>query len=95
MRRITSQLPPVNAGGTVRTPPRAQGARAPCGAPPRRPWPSSVGDKVTFYDMGAYYEIWQKDRATGHPLVVEGDRLRFSNDKSKPGRFNIQNSTWD
>ncbi|MFD8919990.1 hypothetical protein ACFV0Y_19490 [Streptomyces sp. NPDC059569] len=59
-------------------------------------WPqSSKGDKITFYDMGAYYEIWQKDRETGRPLVVEGERLRFSDDKSKPGRFNLHDATWD
>ncbi|MEU8975601.1 hypothetical protein AB0D11_41455 [Streptomyces monashensis] len=28
---------------------------------------SSKGDKLPFYDMGTYYEIWQNDRETGRP----------------------------
>ncbi|RST08696.1 hypothetical protein EF910_00120 [Streptomyces sp. WAC07149] len=52
-------------------------------------------DPVTFYDMGPYYEIWQKSRETGRPLVIENDRLRFSDDKSRPGKFSLQDSTWD
>ncbi|MFF3860051.1 hypothetical protein [Streptomyces sp. NPDC002209] len=55
----------------------------------------SKGDPVSFYDMGNYYEIWQKTRETGRPLVVEGSQLRFSDDKSNPGKFNIENSAWD
>ncbi|MFI5672843.1 hypothetical protein [Streptomyces sp. NPDC051704] len=45
--------------------------------------------------MGAYYEIWQKDRENGRPLVVDGEHLRFSDDKSTPGRFNLHDATWD
>lgn len=55
---------------------------------------ASKGDPVTFYDMGNHYEIWQQTRETGRPLVVEGDRLRFVA-KATPGKFNLQNSTWD
>ncbi|KPH99335.1 hypothetical protein OV450_5273 [Actinobacteria bacterium OV450] len=54
---------------------------------------SSKGDPVTFYDMGPYYEIWQKDRETGRPLVVEDDYLRFAEDCT-PGRFNLEDATW-
>ncbi|WPO69570.1 hypothetical protein [Streptomyces sp. KN37] len=55
---------------------------------------ASKGDPVTFYDMGNHYEIWQQTRETGRPLVVEGDRLRFVAGAT-PGKFNLQNSTWD
>ncbi|WP_323613685.1 hypothetical protein [Pseudomonas putida] len=55
---------------------------------------ASKQDKVTFYDMGNYYEIWQKDRESGRPLTVEGDCLRFS-DGATPGKWNLQDSTWD
>lgn len=53
---------------------------------------SSKGDKVTFYDMGNYYEIWQKDRDSGRPLTVEGNTLRFG-DRANPGKWNIQDGT--
>ncbi|WP_329274080.1 hypothetical protein [Streptomyces sp. NBC_00691] len=49
---------------------------------------SSKSDPVAFYDMGNYYEIWQKDRDNGKPLVVEGDRLRFVKGAT-PGKFNL------
>ncbi len=55
---------------------------------------TSKGDPVTFYDMGPYYEIWQKDRETGRPLVVDGGTLRFVNGAT-PTRWNLQDSTWD
>lgn len=55
---------------------------------------SSKADPVTFYDMGDYYEIWQQTRETGRPLTVVGDSLRFG-DRANPGKFNIQDSTWD
>jgi hypothetical protein len=55
---------------------------------------SSKADKVTFYDMGNYYEIWQKDRDSGRPLTVEGNTLRFG-DRANPGKWNIQDGTWD
>ncbi|MGA5406925.1 hypothetical protein ACPCSC_06625 [Streptomyces lavendulocolor] len=54
---------------------------------------SSKGDPVTFYDMGPYYEIWQKDRKTGRPLVVQDDYLRFA-DSGTPGKFNLQDAAW-
>jgi hypothetical protein len=60
-------------------------------------WVTSVAsksDKVTFYDMGNYYEIWQKDRKTGRPLIVQDDHLRFAQGAT-PGKFNLQDSTWD
>ncbi|MFG2224499.1 hypothetical protein [Streptomyces sp. NPDC048644] len=55
---------------------------------------SSKADKVTFYDMGNYYEIWQKDRETGKPLIVQDNCLRFVHGAT-PGKFNLQDSTWD
>lgn len=55
---------------------------------------TSGQDKVTFYDMGNYYEIWQKDRESGRPLTVEGGCLRFTAGAT-PGKWNLQNSTWD
>ncbi|MEK2494537.1 hypothetical protein WN990_33825 [Kitasatospora purpeofusca] len=55
---------------------------------------SEKGDPVTFYDMGPYYEIWQKDRATGRPLVVQDGYLRFVAGAT-PGKFNLEDSTWD
>ncbi|EIK94813.1 hypothetical protein PMM47T1_19993 [Pseudomonas sp. M47T1] len=55
---------------------------------------SSRQDKVTFYDMGNYYEIWQKDRESGRPLTVEGGCLRFTAGAT-PGKWNLQDSTWD
>ncbi|MET9644784.1 hypothetical protein [Streptomyces syringium] len=39
-----------------------------------------------------YYEIWQKDRETGRPLIVQDDFLRFV-DGATPGKFNLQDST--
>ncbi|MFD8790855.1 hypothetical protein [Streptomyces vinaceus] len=59
-------------------------------------WPQeSKGATITSYDMGAYFEIWQTDRACGRPLVVEGEHLRFCDDKSTPGCFNLHDATWD
>ncbi|WP_055564159.1 hypothetical protein [Streptomyces atriruber] len=55
---------------------------------------SSKADKVTFYDMGNYYEIWQKDRETGKPLTIQDGLLRFVHGAT-PGKFNLQDSTWD
>ncbi|WP_024616681.1 hypothetical protein [Pseudomonas kilonensis] len=55
---------------------------------------ASRNDKVTFYDMGNYYEIWQKDRESGRPLTVEDGRLRFTAGAT-PGKWNLQDSTWD
>lgn len=52
------------------------------------------GDPVTFYDMGPYYEIWQKDRESGQPLTVQDGYLRFVQGAT-PGKFNLQDSTWD
>ncbi|MFB7031548.1 MULTISPECIES: hypothetical protein [unclassified Streptomyces] len=60
-------------------------------------WVKPVGSKadpVTFYDMGPYYEIWQKTREDGRPLVVQDGNLRFVKDAT-PGKFNLQDSTWD
>ncbi|MFJ6798872.1 hypothetical protein [Streptomyces sp. NPDC091268] len=55
---------------------------------------ASKGDPITFYDMGNYYEIWQKDRETGRPMIVEDKYLRFVQGAT-PGKFNLQDSTWD
>jgi hypothetical protein len=56
---------------------------------------SSKADKVTFYDMGNYYEIWQKDRDSGRPLTVAGNNiLRFAAGAT-PAKWNIQDGTWD
>ncbi|MGE9839192.1 hypothetical protein [Pseudomonas sp. UM16] len=55
---------------------------------------ASREDKVTFYDMGNYYEIWQGDRETGRPLTVQDECLRFTKG-AIPGKWNIQDSTWD
>ena len=63
----------------------------------RNGWVTPVAsgqDKVTFYDMGNYYEIWQKDRESGRPLTVEGGCLRFTAGAT-PGKWNLQASTWD
>ncbi|HEE6561394.1 TPA: hypothetical protein R7S29_001654 [Acinetobacter baumannii] len=49
---------------------------------------ASKDDKVTFYDMGNYYEIWQKDRNSGRPLIVEGNILRFVSGAT-PAKWNI------
>ncbi|MDD9315039.1 hypothetical protein [Acinetobacter lactucae] len=54
----------------------------------------SKADKVTFYDMGNYYEIWQKDRDSGRPLTIEGNILRFVSGAT-PAKWNIQDGTWD
>ncbi|MBK5002402.1 hypothetical protein IAE37_004678 [Pseudomonas sp. S31] len=51
---------------------------------------SSKYDKVTFVDKGDYYEIWQRDYETGRPLGVEDGILRFMDDKSKAGKWNIK-----
>ncbi|MBR7688843.1 hypothetical protein [Acinetobacter nosocomialis] len=51
---------------------------------------ASKADKVTFYDMGNYYEIWQGDRNSGRPLTVEGDILRFVSGAT-PAKWNIHN----
>ncbi|MFD8979019.1 hypothetical protein [Streptomyces sp. NPDC059564] len=56
---------------------------------------SAKVDKVTFYDMGNYYEIWQKDRETGRPLTLTSDGLLRFNHGATPGKFNLQDSTWD
>ncbi|MCU4708744.1 hypothetical protein [Acinetobacter pittii] len=55
---------------------------------------ASKADKVTFYDMGNYYEIWQKDRESGRPLTVDGNFLRFVSGAT-PAKWNIQDGTWD
>ncbi|GGP82857.1 hypothetical protein [Streptomyces melanogenes] len=55
---------------------------------------SAKGDAVTFYDMGPYYEIWQNDRNTGRPLIIQDGNLRFVQGAT-PGKFNLQDSTWD
>lgn len=55
---------------------------------------ASKQDPVTFYDMGNYYEIWQKDRESGLPLTVQEGCLRFS-DGATPAKWNLQDSTWD
>lgn len=60
-------------------------------------WVTPVASKeepVTFYDMGNYYEIWQKDCETGRPMIVEDKYLRFVQGAT-PGKFNLQDSTWD
>ncbi|WP_322977045.1 hypothetical protein [Acinetobacter pittii] len=49
---------------------------------------ASKADKVTFYDMGNYYEIWQKDRESGRPLTVEDNILRFVSGAT-PAKWNI------
>lgn len=49
---------------------------------------ASKVDKVTFYDMGNYYEIWQKDRESGRPLTVEDNILRFVSGAT-PAKWNI------
>lgn len=54
---------------------------------------ASKGAPVAFYDMGNYYEIWQKDRETGRPMVVQDNCLRFR-EGATPGKFNIQDATW-
>lgn len=51
-------------------------------------------NKVTFYDMGNYYEIWQGDRQLGRPLIVVGNRLKFEAGAT-PSKWNVENSTWD
>ncbi|MFG2299001.1 hypothetical protein [Streptomyces sp. NPDC048603] len=40
---------------------------------------------------GGYLQV---TRESGRPLIVEGKLLRFV-EGATPGRFNIQNSTWD
>lgn len=55
---------------------------------------AAKGDPVTFYDMGPYYEIWQGTRENGRPLTIQGNVLRF-NTGAVPGRFQVQDSTWD
>ncbi|MFC8532454.1 hypothetical protein ACFUJY_00620 [Streptomyces sp. NPDC057249] len=55
---------------------------------------ASKAEPVTFYDMGNYYEIWQKDRETGRPLMLWDDGLRFHKD-AQPGKFNLADSAWD
>lgn len=54
---------------------------------------SAKGDPVTVYDMGPYYEIWQKDRESGRPLIVQDGYLRFV-EGATPGKFNLQDATW-
>ncbi|KVE21249.1 hypothetical protein WI92_25130 [Burkholderia vietnamiensis] len=51
-------------------------------------------DKVTFYDMGNYYEIWQGDRESGRPLIISDKCLRFVAGAT-PAKWNLQDSTWD
>ncbi|MEV4975317.1 hypothetical protein [Streptomyces scopuliridis] len=55
---------------------------------------SSQEEPVTFYDMGNFYEIWQKTRDTGLPLVVRDGNLRFV-EGGQPAKFNIEGSSWD
>ncbi|MFF5447528.1 hypothetical protein [Streptomyces sp. NPDC012888] len=60
-------------------------------------WVTTVASKVdpvAFYDMGNYYEIWQNNRETGRPMIVEDGCLRFV-EGATPGKFNLQDSTWD
>ncbi|MFE0459064.1 hypothetical protein ACFW1A_07345 [Kitasatospora sp. NPDC058965] len=54
---------------------------------------SAKGDPITFYDMGPYYEIWQKDCETGRPLTIQDGYLRFVKGAT-PGTFNLQDATW-
>ncbi|SEC09648.1 hypothetical protein SAMN05216532_0458 [Streptomyces sp. 2231.1] len=64
----------------------------------KRAWLTPVSSKaqpVAFYDMGNYYEIWEKDRESGWALVVEGDHLRFIQNADRPGKFQIADSIWD
>ncbi|MFB8171440.1 hypothetical protein ACFC60_26210 [Kitasatospora purpeofusca] len=55
---------------------------------------ASQEEPVTFYDKGNYYEIWQKTRESGRPLVVRDGRLRFV-EGGHPAKFNIEGATWD
>ncbi|MFK3718856.1 hypothetical protein ACI2J9_04610 [Pseudomonas fulva] len=54
-----------------------------------RPY-SSKYDPVTFIDKGDYYEIWHKTPETGRPLSIEGGVLRFMDDKTNIGQWNIK-----
>ncbi|MYX46213.1 hypothetical protein GTW59_35005 [Streptomyces sp. SID89] len=74
-------LPPPRASGSIRK-------MAMSGRSPQR------ATKVAFCDMGDYYEIWQKDRETGRPLVVRDGYLRFVG-RAEPGKWNLLDSTWD
>lgn len=47
-------------------------------------------DPVTFVDKDDYYEIWQGDPGTGKPLSIEGGVLRFMDDKTNIGQWNIK-----
>ncbi|WP_264081226.1 hypothetical protein [Streptomyces spectabilis] len=42
--------------------------------------------------MGNYYEIWQKDRENGKPLSRTTSCVSYT---APPGKFNLQDSTWD
>ncbi|MNJ73687.1 hypothetical protein D3C77_705160 [compost metagenome] len=50
--------------------------------------------KVMFYDKGNYYEIWQVNENSKRPLTVVNDQLKFVTGAT-PGKWNIQDSTWD
>lgn len=54
-----------------------------------RPY-SKKFDPVTFVDKGDYYEIWQREPGTGRPLSIEGGVLRFMDDKTNIGHWNIK-----
>jgi hypothetical protein len=59
-------------------------------------WAKLVGSKadpISFYDMGDYYEVWQKRRENGKPLTVVGNKLRFVKN-GEPAAFNIIDATW-
>ncbi|MNN33017.1 hypothetical protein D3C81_1467540 [compost metagenome] len=55
---------------------------------------SSKTNKVMFYDKGNYYEIWQVNGNSKRPLTVVNSQLKFVADAT-PGKWNIQDSTWD
>ncbi|MET3053935.1 hypothetical protein ABXV19_19310 [Pseudomonas alkylphenolica] len=50
--------------------------------------------KVTFYDKGNYYEIWQVNGNSKRPLTVVNGQLTFVTGAT-PGKWNLQDSTWD
>jgi len=54
-----------------------------------RPY-SKKYDPVTFVDKDDYYEIWQGDPGTGKPWSIEGGGLRFMDDKTNIGQWNIK-----
>ncbi|MFG2298999.1 hypothetical protein [Streptomyces sp. NPDC048603] len=53
----------------------------------------SKGAPVTFYNMGDYYEIWQRDRESGRPLTLENDNLCFV-EGAEPSRWNLTDGAY-